>query len=469
VAKNLVDFSAGRLRLQNFDWQVEDSAFIARSRGCVVGHRTGAGKTLMTLGAWDSWNTVSKTLILGTRSSMSTWRKQLRRWADTPIMLLQGASDPDWKSYADKNSVGVWGCTFATFRDHMSKVYPAPKKPPQPHLVVIDELHRILRNRNTQFFTQLRRLQPSYAVGLSATWASRGPQDIWPFLYFVNRHTFPSFWRFVETWCYVEEGTFGKEIYGVKNVANLRTLLRSRYYVSRSVPVLPTAREVIELEPTDAQKKWYDQLDNDMLAVIDGQMVITPNSLAKLTRLRQLSITPKLLNPNAEYGAAIEYILDQVSDDPHTVIFTPFAAAIPYLIEALVKDKYPPEKIFTLQGGDKEDKIDQVEADWKATRGICICSITFANSYRLDTSLTAYFWGFDWDPNNNLQAEGRLRSIESTIGVGVLCRYIALRGTTDHVVKDVVNGKIVTTDAFLHNYKELREAIRHEEPLLADV
>lgn len=469
MANNLVDFSVGYNRLHNLEWQVEDSAFMGRTKKCVVGHRTGAGKTLMTIAAWDSWPNVNKTLILGTRSSMATWRKQLLRWAKTPIILLQGPGDPDWKSYAEKGRPGVWGCTFGTFREYMAKVQLGVKHPPRPDFIAIDELHRILRNRNTQFFAQLTRVPTEYGIGMSATWASRGPQDLWPFLHWANRSTFPSYWTFVETWCYVDNGTFGKEVYGVRNVENLRTMLRSRYYVSRKVDILPTTREVVELEPTNKQKKWYAQLDEDMLASISGQLVIVPNSLAKLTRLRQLSITPKLLSPDAEDGAAIEYLVEQISDDPHTVIFTPFAAAIPHLVAALIRDKYPPQNIFTLKGGDDEDTIDRVEAGWKACRGVCICSITFANSYRLDTSLTAYFWGFDWDPNNNLQAEGRLRSIESLIGVGVLCRYIALRGTSDHVVRGVVNGKIMTTDAFLQNYRELRQAIKHEEPLLADI
>src|SRR5258705_8819611 len=118
-----------------------------------------------------------------------------------------------------------------------------------------------------------------------------------------------------------------------------------------------------------------------MILEMEGVTVVTPNSLAKLTRLLQLSISPKILDPSEkEYGPVVTYIVEQVSDDPHTIIYTPYREAIEVFKEALIKDGYPPENIFTLQGGNDEDDIDIVEANWKTSRGVLLCTITFAQS-----------------------------------------------------------------------------------------
>jgi len=454
VARNLVNTS--KAREMALDWQTEDSNFVARSKGTVIGHRTGAGKTLMTILAWDQWD-VGRTLILGTRSSMATWRKLLMYWADTPLIILRGKDDPGWKEYQNQKHTGVWGMTFATFRLFMQS-WATPKDLPQPEVVIADELHRILRSRKTVFYDQLLRTHPEAFVGLSATWASRGPQDLWPVLHYCNRKTFSSFWRFVETWCYVENGTFGKEIFGVRNVENLRAMLRQQYYVARPITGFKgIRREIIELDPTPKQQKWIDDLERDMIAEMEGITVIAQNSLVKLLRVRQVCVSPRLLDSTVqEYGAGINYIVEQVSDDPHTVIFTFFAGALPVIRQALIDDGYNPDNIFLLQGGCDEDEIDRVITAWKETRGIVLCTITFAQSFSLDTSPTAYFLGFDWDPNNNLQAEGRLERLDSNREEAVLCRYIVLRGTPEEYVKEIANGKQIDVSKFLLNYKQVK-------------
>ncbi|MEM3041555.1 MAG: hypothetical protein QXG97_05985 [Nitrososphaerota archaeon] len=81
-----------------------------------------------------------------------------------------------------------------------------------------------------------------------------------------------------------------------------------------------------------------------------------------------------------------------------------------------------------------------------------LCTIDFAQSFSLDTVETAYMLGFDWDPNDNLQAEGRLRRLNSPTATPCLVRYIVLTGTVYDHVKDVVNGKVWTTSQFLQTY-----------------
>lgn len=459
TAPNLIDPTKALMEI--LPWQLEDARFVSTWSGGVLGHRTGAGKTLMAIVAWALRPEIKRTLILGTRSSISTWRKNLLEWADTPVTILQGRKDDGWLSY-EALEEGVWICTFATFRDYMESYGGTRDRAPQVDLIIVDELHRILRSKKTKFYSALTMLWPKLFIGLSATWASRGPQDLWPVLHFISRKVFPSYWRFVETFCFVEKTQFGTEIFGVRNAENLRKLMRSKYYASRPIAGFKGIRR--EAVPLDFQPKWqkkYDILEKDMILEMEGVTVVTPNSLAKLTRLLQLSISPKVLDPSEkEYGPVVTYIVEQVSDDPHTVIYTPYREAIEVFREALVNDGYPPENIFTLQGGDNEDDIDRIEKRWKETRGALLCTITFAQSFRVDTSDTAYFAGFSWDPNDNIQAEGRLEAINSKRESPALCRYVYVKGTAyESAVLPVLDGKNYNVTTFLKD----REAKHAEE------
>jgi hypothetical protein len=241
--------------------------------------------------------------------------------------------------------------------------------------------------------------------------------------------------------------------------------MRAKYYASRPVTGFKgIRREAVPLDFVPAWRKKYDALEKDMILEMEGVTVVTPNSLAKLTRLLQLSISPKILDPleTKEYGPVVTYIIEQVSDDPHTVIYTPYREAIEVFKEALIADGYPAENIFTLQGGDNEDDIDLVEKRWKETRGVLLCTITFAQSFRVDTSDTAYFAGFSWDPNDNIQAEGRLEAINSKREHPALCRYVYVRGTAyESAVLPVLDNKNYNVTTFLKDRATKNESDAH--------
>lgn len=464
TARNLINTE--RIWEQALPAQLEDAAFVARNDSAVLGHRTGAGKTLMAILAWDSWP-VRRTIIMGTQGSIYTWRRLLPYWTDTKPTILVGAGDPDWDDFFTDNP-GVWLTTFASFRARFAAE--RRWKLPLVDLVINDELHRILRNRKTRYFEQLRRLKTSHFIGMSATWASRGPQDLWPALHYMSRKTFSSYWKFVTTWCWVDDTSFGKEIYGVRNPERLKEMMRSQYYVARPIEGFPgTRREVVDLDPSKKQRKWYQELDSDMVLEMEGVTVVTPNAISKLTRLRQLCCSPRILDPEAEVGPGIDYILEGISDDPHTVVFSLFSATLDIIRDELIKSGYPEDSIFILRGGCGADEIERVENEWKRTKGVCLCTITFAQSFALDTGLVSYFLGWSWDPNDNIQAEGRLRRMDSVLRTDVLCKYILINGTCDDDVKEVVNGKYYSTSQFLiDHYAKVQEEEGKDIPEVID-
>ena len=436
-----------------YGFQKEDAAFVAKHGQVMLGHPTGQGKSLIGLMAWASWPRVNRVLVLGGKSSASTWNKQPMEWADTQIKFI--AKPGSWDDALTAKE-GIWHATYDTFRNCMSTMRPYAKA--HWDLVIADEAHK-LRSRKTLWYKAMLRMEFDKFIGMSATWASRGPQDLWAILHLIHPRAFMSYWHFVETYCYVEETAFGRDVFGIRNAEQLRERINSRYYRSRTWESIgwqipPIRREIVEVEMTPDQAKVYADLDKDMFASFDGDQAVTPTVLAKITRLHQIATYPQLLFPNIEAGGALEDILERVEDDPHTVIYTYFAQAILIIKAALASRGYL--NVFSLQGGTSMKDVDLTVAAWKKTRGVMICSVKFAESFRIDTTHTAYVLSFSFDPNENVQAEGRLRAIDSLIKSPVLVRYYIVKGTIVESVKDITNEKVRTISQIFQDYAIFR-------------
>ena len=150
-------------------YQKEDALFAAKRKRTVLGHKTGLGKTFISLLAWSQWPDVNKVLILGTSSSLGTWRRIITQWGGGTATIMQGSGDPSWKDVVQKGCPGIWMCTYATFR-LLIKQLPMGKHLPID-LLICDELHKALRNR-TQTWKDCKRIDSKYFIGATATCAS---------------------------------------------------------------------------------------------------------------------------------------------------------------------------------------------------------------------------------------------------------------------------------------------------------
>lgn len=447
------------------EFQREDAEFAAAQGSVVLGHSTGLGKSFISQLAWSKWQ-ANKGLIVGTLGSLAGWSKNLRKWSGVQPVFMQGMNDPSWRE-ALQAKEGIWMCTYNTFLYLMKTVQ---RGKPRFDVLINDELHRMMRSRN-KMWASFKRLDFDHYLGLSATWASRGPQDLFPVLNLVNRRTFPSYWRFVGTWCYVDKTEFGTQVYGVRNIENLRRMLWGQYYRARTWPEVgnqfrkdprntndsePVIRRAEEVPMGLQQTRLLRELDRDMIVTLNNEMVVTPNSLALLTRKLQMAISPKILMPSAEYGGPVEWLADKVLDDPHTVIFCPYREGLQVIKQRLIEgskgSSIPEEDIFVLQGGISPDKINQIIAAWKKSKGVALCTVDFAQSFELDTTDNAYFLGFSWDPNNNYQAEGRLRRFDSILQTPCNVTYIVPEQSDYNQVIYVVDGKIADTRDYLEGY-----------------
>lgn len=294
----------------------------------------------------------------------------------------------------------------------------APEWVKKPDALVPDEFQKFCRRPKSNSFKLLKTIDPHRLIMSSGSPVSTGPHELWPALHLIDRKFWSSYWRYVEQFCVTHDGLYGKEIIGPKNVEAWRAAVAPYVFHRRKDPrdYPPKNRHILDFELPPWQRKLHDELRNALWAFTDeGDIITARNKLDALYRARLGLICPKAIDPSFGIGAGIEGIAEDASDLSHVVVSTPFRAPIPHLkhyIESHLK-----RKCFVLSGGlgIDPDTQDRIITDFERDGGWLIQTIKYATSYEfIGGPEHNYFLGYEYDPEDNKQAEDRFQRISST-------------------------------------------------------
>lgn len=281
----------------------------------------------------------------------------------------------------------------------------------------LDEFHKYIRRPKSGMFKMLKTLRPQTLIADSGSPVSTGPHELWPALHLCDRKFWSSYWDYVRRFSVTHEGPFGIEIIGPKDVDAWRRATAGYVYHRRKDPrdYPPKSRYLLDFDLEPWQRKLHDDLRNELWASTDEGVYITArNSLDALYRARLGLICPKALDQSFGVGAGIEGIVEDSSDLNHVVISTPFKAPIPHLDAFL---KAAGRKTWILAGGlgIDPDKQDRLISEFENQGGVLIQTIKYATSYEfIGGPEHNYFLGYEYDPEDNKQAEDRFQRISST-------------------------------------------------------
>lgn len=443
-----------------------------RKRGPLLG-RMGSGKTKILLDACfedpEYTGDDQPILVLCGGNSIPTWKREPNKWWDVdPEDIVVARGSPGFRRTIWKNPTRykVIITTYGTLlKDHPQIVAAASSW----FAIIADEAHK-WRNKKSKTFKIMKGVARACERFYPATGTPyrKGPQNVFTMLQLCYPRIFKSYWKFINSFCMLENNGYGNAILGPRNVQNFVKML------NRYAAVLPDAeveealprgtRIPIEVEMTSTQQRLYDELTNEMIANVaeSGNIVVSGTILSQITKLRQLLVCPKLWDPSIEdYGAGIDVIVDRMkeAEDSHAIIYVPFTQAIPYLIEYL-RDKCGYESLGVLQGQISAEEQSRVIAEFEATRGIILCSVAYAESYSLPTCSQAYFLGPDWSFDVNEQAEGRIRRRDS-VGRDVYWYYLKHLGTIEEtLVMASMNANYSNVNRVLRTSQEFQKLIK---------
>lgn len=418
------------------------------SRGYLNFDDMGLGKTITSLTAMLSTvdHPDARILVVCSKNALYVWKEEIEKWFGLECLIY---SDTPKKRHLALAEFWERDCPFLVTTYGMVKELEEFKW----HGLICDEIHvsGLLKQKNITFKAVKRLIKNVGRTYLmTGTPVRQGVIDLFAPLHLIAPHIFTNYWSFVNRYCITTETPFGKQIErNPRNIPAFREMLNHHMVRRLKTEVLQDLpgkqRNPISLEMTKKQAKVHKELMENLMYADEKDLIVAPNQMTAILRVRQLLVSPRLLGID-EDGAALNY-LTEASESLLTanrpfVVFTPFKQALP-LIKEVIRSAGIRVNIYTISGGLTPaafaNEWQGFEAD-KSSRKVLVCVIKSGASFHATTAADCFFLGYEWDFNFNVQSEDRLCRIGQDNFVN--CNYLLHEGdTVDIAVKNRLNEK----------------------------
>lgn len=443
-------------------YQVEDIEWFLKNPRSMILYEPRMGKTVVTTNVIARDPNCRSILLACSKNAVGTWIDHLIVWykhlqpgLKLEIRLIRGknSSAPAQRKhlylFPRSADVTVYITSFASLDkdwDWLQKQWPGFDT------FIGDEVHKKWRKRQNKGAEVARgiakRVRRFHALSGSLG-GKKGPQDYWAVLNMIDHREFSSYWRFVNRFCIELKNHWGGvEHIDLINVAEFHQLLdkysRRRFRHVEALWMPKVVRSLIPVQMDALQMRVYDELVADGFSFTEDKMIIAATAMEGVIRMRQLFACPSIFDTNLGMGAAWQDLLDRLADDDedvelnttdkHIVIFTPFKQAFPHMRKSLEQAGF---KVYQLSGGiEHEEQRTQIDG-FKQSKGVMLCTISYAQAFSLVPAQQCFFFGYDFDPSENRQAEDRL--IPPTGSYPINAWYYCYKGTHDETIAEQVN------------------------------
>lgn len=324
----------------DYSFHVPGVQFMVNARKCILGDEMGLGKSKQIIDAADELGS-KRILIVTLPASKFNWQRQYKIWRDMDITVVKGTPYRMRKTWDEivKSKPRVVVTHYENCRV-MEKAILKYK----PDLIVLDEPHMKIANRNTKMTKTLFKLiNTDLKCNLfmaTGTPMRNGAHELWPLLHLCNRAQFRSYWTWINEHFKVVEINYGgsfpvKKIGGIKDPVKFQEHLKP-YMIRRTADEVFPERDkplrlVHELEMEGDQRTQYiSMMMHNYVELSNGIEIAAFIKLSQMIRLKQIGISLDLLEENGRMrGTRLDWILDylQVSDKK-VVFMTQHAKAV---------------------------------------------------------------------------------------------------------------------------------------------
>ena len=391
------------------EYQVGDINKMCALEGCLNRNPMGLGKTVEAIVTVRFLKSKS-ILIVAPKIVMSQWRDQIKVWwpERSDDVFIYGATD------AKKRKVAPGSIVIINYEKLLSTTNITKLKMFQWDIIIADEAHKI-KNPKSKRTQALKSIPARRRYPLTGTPILNKPDDLWSILNFIDwRYSGISYWNFVNYFCEVEDGFWGREVKGLtkipSNVEVLKKLLDEiSVYNTLDVAQGKTV-ETVRLEMTTAQRKLYKDMKNLVLEELPANAQIA-NGAVMTIRVSQATSWPGLFLGPEEPGPKFEWIAAMCEDNPEEkfVVFSRFEQSARALGEFLKTQEVKSVQLTgKIKDSEKEaNKKQFIEGDARVLIGT-IGAMGQGTDGLQYASHTAIFIDRDWSPEIMKQCEDRL-------------------------------------------------------------
>lgn len=411
-------------------FQVEDVLRMVNTRGFLNANRMGTGKTVETIMACRNLNAKS-ILIVCPKAVIGQWVAQLCKWWPE--------RSKDIHVYELGDMVARNGIYITNYEKVVNKKSDGKFTSFVWDVLALDEAHYI-KNRNAQRTKACKAISARFRYALTGTPILKTPDDLFSILEFLDPvYTGRSYWNFVNYYCNVHDGYFGKEITGLTKVPTkinrLNKLLEAVSCRRGNNDIAHGKQDIhVNLIMSKEQTKLYDRIRKLILAELPQELTI-PNGAVMLTRLIQTTSAPGIFNSDAKkfpVGVKFEWLYEQlVSNDEKFVVFSRMSEVVntlqKYLEEAGVGCvRYTGSMSSDAREASKNTFVN--DPDCRVIAGTIGALGTGVDELQ-KASHICVFIDRDFSPEINAQCEDRLHRMGQQ--QPVLCYYLECAKTID--------------------------------------
>ena len=318
-------------------------------------------------------------------------------------------------------------------------------------MCIVDEPHLGISNSQSQQGKNIHKIVCKYKMLLTGTPLMNSPIDLYNLLKWINveRHTKYQFENY-----YCRKGGFGGyQIIGYKHLDELQEQLDSCMLRRMKDEVLDLPPKIYKYEYVDLypeQKKLYNEVKTGLIEKMDEIVELSPNPLAMLTGLRQVTECPQLVNETvdkcAKLDRMVELVDEIVANGEKVLVFSNWSKVINEAVK-MVDKSYNPQVIT---GEVKVEDRQRIMKDFQTTDN---CKVIFGTIGAAGTGLTltaattVIFLSEPWTFANKEQACDRVYRIGTTSSVNIIT--LITNDTIDEGVHETVMLKKDLSDAMV--------------------
>ena len=330
-------------------------------------------------------------------------------------------------------------------------------------MVIFDEAHKA-KNPTSSQGKAIHQLDAPFKMALTGTPVMNRPLDVYNILKWlgVEHHSYTQFSDH-----FTIKGGFS-EITGYKNLGELKTQLDGvmlRRTKDEVLDLPPKIRQRVNVQMTGQQLKIYEGIRDELIRQIDD-IVLHPNPLSMLTRLRQVTSCPQLLSEdfkgNVKFDAMHDIIESAVESDQKVAIFSNWSAVTSRALDELTK--YNPAYI----DGGVTDRMAQVHKfqDDPSCKVIIGTIGAMGTGLTLTAGTNVIFLDKPWNPALVGQAEDRCYRIGTQGTVNVYT--IVAEDSVDDRIESLIMEKQQYVDILVEsNYADVPNTRNLIEGLLS--
>jgi len=384
--------------------------------GGILADDMGLGKTLQVLtavvAASERGELDQPVLVVAPTSVVGTWAGEAARYAPgLRVRTVDSTAGRRPETLAELRRGADLVVTSYTLLRLEGEDYAA-----EPWAAVVLDEAQFVKNRATRIYKAVRRLSARVKFAVTGTPLENNLMELWSLLSITAPGLFPDPERFAELYRRpIESGTDPAALGRLHQRVRPLMLRRTKEAVATELP--PKQEQVLEVALEPGHRRVYDRHlaaeRKRVLGLVDDLNRNRVAILRSLTLLRQLSLSPALVEPHAPPHSAkidtlIELVTELAAEGHRALVFSQFTSFL-----RLVRDRLDEEGIgYSYLDGRTRDREARIAAFRTSSDPVFLISLK-AGGFGLTLTEADYVFILDpwWNPAAETQAIDRTHRI----------------------------------------------------------